>query len=98
PYGLVVEFLFDHYPESVDNVEQRLRQNGISSSLIVRREYDDEELFDARFLSLNCDSVVSSLPNTLKRRRIPICSFCGFEEPIWDFQRMQIAELPKGYE
>jgi len=98
PSGLVLEFVFDHYPDLADEARHDLRGHGISSSISVRREYTMDELVNAKFLVLNTREVVDSVPDTLQWHLLRLCDHCGFQETVWDLSTLHIANKPQGYE
>lgn len=96
PFGF--RFIFDYYPEDIEQMRALLKAQGIDTSVTVKREYTPEELLAAEFLNLGTDAVVNSVPGTLQWDLVPLCPYCGFQEIRWSFQKLDIREAPKGYQ
>lgn len=96
PNPCVLTFQFDHYPAQLDEVWQHLQARGFYGSVWERREYTPTELLDAAFLRLGTEAVVSSVDGTLRWDWVTICPHCGFAEERWDWQHLQISDLPTG--
>jgi hypothetical protein len=91
-------FIFDHYPEKLKEVRNHLEVCSIRVSIYVRREYTREELLNARFLEFGTETVVHSVDKTLQWHNNPLCSYCGFQDSVWDMPSLRIKEKPQGFQ
>lgn len=98
PNPLARTFIYDHYPEELDDVWDYLSPIGFSGSIWEHREYTKAELLQAEFLRFGTEVVVDSVPGTLQWQRIPLCPFCGFEETVWQFSELAVKERAEGYQ
>lgn len=96
PFGF--RFIFDYYPDGIEEVQLMLKAQGIDTSLSVKREYTMEELLMAEFLDFGTDAVVSSVDETLLWDLVRLCPYCGFQEIRWNFRRLRIQDKAGGYQ
>lgn len=96
PYGLIISFEFDYYPEGLEAVRAQLRRQGISTSLRVRQEYTAAERRQAELLILGGGKVVISVEGTLRWEDVSICPFCECQTADWQFAPLEIVEQPQG--
>ena len=96
PYGRVIDFEFDYYPEGLDAVVDELRRQGIDSTFSVHRQYTAAERRQAELLILGGGRIVRSVEDTLHRQYVSICPFCECRTADWQFEPLQIVEQPQG--
>lgn len=96
PYALT--FVYNSYPQELDQQWARARTLGFYGSIWVKREYDNEELLKAQFLEFKTKAVVDSVPGTLHWRMVPLCPYCGFQESFWDFENLRIKDESDGFQ
>ena len=96
PYGMVISFEFDYYPEGLDAVVGQLRRQHISASFSVRHQYTAAERRAAELLILGGEGVVNSVEGTLRWEEVSICPFCDCRTDDWQFEPLRIVEQPQG--
>ena len=96
PFGQVIEFEFDYYPEGLDAVVAHLKGQQIHASFSVRRQYTAADRRRAELLILGGEGVVSSVPGTLRWQEVSICPFCDCRTEDWQFAPLRIVEQPQG--
>ena len=96
PYGMVISFEFDYYPEGLDAVVGQLRRQHISASFSVRHQYTAAERRAAELLILGGEGVVNSVEGTLHLQYVSICPFCDCRTNDWRFEPLRIAQQPQG--
>lgn len=96
PYGGIISFEFDYYPEGLEVVEAQLRRQHISTSFTVRRQYTTADRRQAELLILGPGVDVDSVEGTLRWEDVSICPFCASRTADWQFELLQIIEQPQG--
>ena len=96
PFGPVIEFEFDYYPEGLDAVVAHLKGQQIHASFRVRRQYTAADRRQAELLILGGGRIVRSVEGTLRWEEVSICPYCACRTDDWQFAPLQIVEQPQG--
>ena len=98
-YPAGFDFVFDHYPLQIEEIMQRLREKGFSSTHYVRIRYTKKELAEADYLFLPLGTQVNSRGDTYPEssRLEEVCPHCGFKEKFWQYEKLQIRNKADGY-